>query len=600
MQTNQPSGPRWTPAVSRYLLLAAGLTSIGPVAGEVESELTPLIVAALRMPGDPGTSTSALSALDPRDLERRGVVDLRDALNESPGVIATSTAGQTGAAGSLFIRGTTTADSQLVVDGMRLSDATVPLGNFLAGARLDDLGRIEVLRGPQAAIHGSESVGGVLWLETARGDDRGGRLRVEGGSFDTFEAHLSHGGRSGELSWFAGLGRGSTRNDAFDQEFHRSRAALRFEWTPREEWALGMTFRAIDSRFDYPSAFGANADFLDSALGTIYLDARPTDIWRARVTLGHYQESYDNESSFGNFGTDLERTAVYTDHSVEITDRHRLLAGASFEHTDFANTIGTDVAVDRFGVYLGWQWQPLERLSTDAIVRWQDDQSAGSETTWRAGLAWQLADSTRLRGGVGRAFRTPTFLDLYGTAFGAGNPALEAQTSLGWDLGIEQQLGENHLLAITWFENSIEDRIQSFPTPPVNLPGETPARGLETALAGSWCGGRYGYRLAWTWLDESLQDQPEHTATASLDWRPLEKLSFGVGVTYVDERSYGGEPLDDYLLLRIHGSYRIHKHLTIHARIENLADQDYQLSNIGGTVVEGAGLGAYAGITASF
>ncbi len=572
-----------------------------PATAEIESELDRLVVAALRTPIEPGSTTSTLTSLDPRDLEQRGVVELRDALNESPGVIATSTAGQTGAAGSLFIRGTTTADSQLVVDGMRLSDATVPLGNFLAGARLDDLDRIEILRGPQAAIHGSESIGGVVWLETARGEGNpGGRLRVEGGSFDGFDVHLSHSGRSGDVSWFAGLGRGGTRNDAVDQEYVRSRAALRFEWTPADDVTLGMTFRAIDSRFDFPGFFGPNVDHLDATLGTIYLDARPTEAWRARVTLGHYRESYDNEGFFGNFGTDLERTAVYTDHVIEVTDGHRLLAGASFEHTDFANTIGTDVAVDRLGAYLGWQWQPVDSFVADAVVRWQDDQSYGDEFTWRAGASWEFAEGSRLRGGIGRAFRAPTFLDLYGTAFGVGDPNLRAQTSIGWDIGIEQRIGENHRLAVTWFENSIENRIRSLPTPPVNLPGDTPARGLETAMSGSWCDGLFAYRLAWTWLDESLQDQPEHTATASFDWSPLDRLLLGIGATYVDERSYGGAPLDDYLLLRIYGSYRINDHLTLHGRLENLADTDYQLSNIGGTVVDGAGLGAYAGMTASF
>ncbi len=599
MQPNDSSGRFRTPTTCRLIL--AALPFAGLASGEVESELDALVVSAMRTPSAPGTVTSALTRLDPRELEERGVIDLRDALNESPGVISTSTAGQTGAVGSLFIRGTTTADSQLVVDGIRLSDATAPLGNFLAGARLDDLGRIEVLRGPQAAIHGGESVGGVVWLETARGQgDPRGRLRLEGGSFDSVDAHLSHGGESGAFSWFAGFGHGGTRNDALGQNYDRSRAALRLEWAHSETTQIGVTFRALDSRFDYPGFFGPDTDHLDATLGTVYLVTQPVEAWSARMTAGFYRESYDNDGAFGNYGTDLERWVINTDHVVEIGDCHRLLAGASFEHTDFANTIGTDVAVDRLGAYVGWQWQPLDRFVTDAVVRWQDDESYGDEVTWRVGAAWEPLDGTRLRGGIGRAFRAPTFLDLYGTAFGAGNPNLSPQTSLGWDFGVEQALGRDHAISLTWFENSIEDRIQSSPTPPVNLPGDTPARGLETALSGSWCDGRYGYRLAWTWLDESLQDQPDHTATASFDWRPVEPLLLGIGATYVDQRSYGGRPLDDYLLLRIYGNYRINEFLTLHGRIENLADSSYQLANFAGSIVEGSGLGAYAGITATF
>jgi len=598
LKPSTASAPFRTPTARRGRLVAATLALAGTAPGE--PELEPLVVSALRSPLDASELTSAVTRLDPRDLQRRGILDLRQALNEAPGVIATSTSGQTGAVGSLFIRGTTTADSQLIVDGVRLSDATAPLGNFLSGARVDDLGRIEVLRGPQSAIHGGESVGGVVWLETARGrGEPAGQLRLEGGSFDTLHGFASHAGEQDGFRWFAGLGHDATRNDALGQNFDQSRAALRLEQSLGGDQAVGMTLRLTDSRFDYPN-FGPNIDHLDSALVTLYANHRLHEAWRARTTLGHYRESYDNDGPFGNFATDLDRSVLNSDHVVTLDDCHQLLFGGFFERSDFENTIGTAVERDRLGGYLGWRWQPLDGLVTDAVARWEDDESFGDEWTWRLGASWRALDDTRLRAGVGRAYRAPTFLDLFGTAFGAGNPALSPQTSLGWDLGIEQRLGDNHRLSLTWFENSIEDRIQSFPTPPVNLPGETPTRGLETALDGAWCDGLVRYRLAWTWLDASLQDQPEHVATASLDWRVAERLTLGVGASYVDERSFGGAPLDDYLLLRLYGRYRLSETLEFHARVENLSDQTYELANFTGNPIEGAGLGAFAGIRASF
>lgn len=592
--------PSRLPSLWRSLLVLAPLSSTTTVRAEVESELDPLVVSAFRNPENASRITSAVTLLDPRDLESRGIVSLRDALNESPGVIATSTAAQTGGVGSVFIRGTTTGYSQLVVDGVRLSDATAPLGNFFASASLQDLGRIEVLRGPQSALHGGDSVGGVIWLETARGrGDAEAKLRLEGGSFDTFNGDVSHRGSQGGFSWFASYGYGSTRNDAVQQDFDQSRAALRLEWEQDESLTLGMTFRAVDSRFDYPF-FGPNEDRLDATLVTVYADARLAENWDARFTIGHYQESYDNDSAFGNFGTDLERTVVNTDHVVALGDTHQLLFGGYFERNDFANTIGTDQARDRFGAYLGWQWQPVEGLTLDGAVRWEEDQSFGDEVTWRAGASWQPIAATRVRAGIGRAYRTPTFLDLYGTAFGPGNPVLGPETSIGWDIGVEQQICRSHGISVTWFENQIEDRILTTPLPPINVPGETPTRGLETALRGNWCDGQWSYRLAWTYLGASLQDQPDHVASASVDWRPNERWLFGVGASYVDDRSYGGLPLDDYLLVRLHGSFRVNDHLTLHGRIENLTDTSYQLSNFGGSVVEGAGLGAFGGLTLTF
>ena len=600
MTQHTTSGKNRTTRTSRAIILASALT-LGGISAETIQQLEELIVSAQRMPGEASKTTSAVTPLDPRELEERGVLDLRQALNEVPGVNATSTSGQTGAIGSVFIRGTTTSYSQLVVDGVRLSDSTAALGNFFSGARLDDLGRIEVLRGAQAAIHGGEAVGGVIWLETARGEgDPRTRLRVEGGSFDSLNGFLSHSRKEGPFSWFVGAGYDGTHNDENLQDFDQVRAALRMEWAQSENLTIGMTYRAADSRFQYQN-FGTNTDHTDSELATVYADAQPAPGWLARFTLGRYRESYDNDTEGffgGNFGTDLERTVLSTDHSLEINRHHRLFGGAFLEQSDFSNTIGSDSDEVRYGAHLGWEWSPVESLVTETVIRWEDYADYDDQVTWRIGASWQALEKTRLRAGIGKAFRTPTFLDLYGTAFGAGNPNLNAEESIGWDVGIEQSIGKKHMISATWFENSIDNRIRSNPTPPVNLPGDTPTRGLEFAVNGA-LGESVAYRVAWTWLGASLQDQPDNTATASIDWRPTEKLLLGIGASYVDERSYGGGPLDDYMLLRLHGSYAIRENITLHARVENLADQAYELSRFG-TPIKGAGLGFFAGVTAEF
>jgi vitamin B12 transporter len=599
MPKQNTSAQSRTTRTGRTLIGIAAITLCGHVPAEIENELDTLVVSAWRMPGKVSEATSAVTVLDPRKFEERGILDLRQALNEVPGVIATSTSGQTGAIGSVFMRGTTTSYSQLVVDGMRVSDSTVSLGNFFAAARLDDLGRIEVLRGPQAAIHGGESVGGVIWLETARGEgDPETRLRLEGGSFDSLNGYLSHSGEKDGLSWFVGGGYDGTHNDDDAQDFDQSRAAMRLEWAQSEDLTMGMTFRAVDSRFQY-DYFGMNTDHMDADLATVYANARFAPGWLARFTLGHYTERYDNDNAFGNYGMDLDRTVLSTDHSIAMGEGHTLLAGAFWEYTDFTNTIDTASDEQRYGSHVGWEWKPTDAITTDAVLRWEDYANYDDQVTWRTGGSWQALETTRLRAGIGKAFRTPTLLDLYGTAFGAGNPNLAAEESIGWDIGVEQGIAENHRVSLTYFENSIENRVQSFPTPPVNLPGSTPTRGLEFAAEGdlSEC---VGYRLSWTWLGASLQDQPDNTATASIEWRPTEKLLLGCGASYVDERSYGGDPLDEYLLLRVHASYQLNEKVTLHARIENLADQDYELSRFYGDSIKGAGFGVFTGLTATF
>lgn len=585
---------------------ALGLASVvlcGSLTAEVEGELDQLIVSAWRMPGDISRITSAVMVLDAEEMEKMGILDIKDALDRIPGVIATSTGGQTGASGAVLIRGTTSSYSQLVVDGIRVSDSTSPMGNFLSGARVNDFSRIEVIRGPQAAIHGGESVGGVIWMETARGSgEPEAYLRTEVGSFGSHQVFGSNSGEKNGFSWYLGGGHEHTDNDAPDESYDLIRSSMRLEWAQTKDLTLGMTYRGQDSEFQY-DFFGINIDYVDTNLVTAYANARLAPGWNSNVVMGLYKESFDNDTSFGNYGADLERVVLSTDQSVEISEAYTLLLGGFVEHTDYSNTLNTVSDEYRYGGHLGMQWTPTDRFTADAVVRWEDYVNYSDQVTWRVGGGWQALEKTKLRAGLGKAFRTPTLLDLYGTTIGLGNPNLEAEQSLGWDLGVEQELSEHHRVSITYFENSIENQIQStfvFPLspPPVNLPGATRTRGVEFAANGE-ISENVDYLVSWTWLGDSLQDQPENTATASIQYRPMEKLLLGFGANYVDTRSYGGAPLEDYFILRAHASYQLNDHVTVHARVENLANENYELANFG-KPINGAGLGFFTGITATF
>jgi len=565
-------------------------------AQEKVTELEAMIVSATRVPQKAATVTSSVTVLDPEELENQGILQIRDALNASPGVISTSTGGQTGAVGSLFIRGTTTAYSQVVVDGMRLSDSTAPLGNVLSSSRTYDVGNIEILRGPQGAIYGGESIGGVLWMETPRGTGTpGGAVTLEAGSFDTISGHAKFQGEVGDLSYYLSGGYEETDNDGPNQSFHQGNTALRVEGKIDQVWTVGTTFRGVDAFYENS---GNSEDHLDSALGTVYASGRISEIWTAHFHVGYQQEFYDSDSAYGNYGTDMRAGSVSTDHEIKLADNVRLLAGAYAHESSFENTIGTDTSRDRYGAHAAVEWDVIENLTTSAAVRWEDYDAYGDETTWRVGSIYTVEQTgTSFRGGIGTSFRSPSYLDLFGSSYGAGNPDLKAESSLGWDLGIAQKIGAHHSVEVTWFHNKITDQIQAYPTPPINVSGDTTTEGLEVALRGSWLDSVLSYRLAYTYLHESLSDQPRNAATAALDWKPTTKSLLGVGATHLSDHSWGGDALESYTVARFYGSYQITDHVKIHARVENAFDEEYQLASFYGSTVQGAGTGVYAGIT---
>jgi vitamin B12 transporter len=602
IKQNEPRrGNRWS-VIACIALSSSAAWADEPQKPEAapEKQWEPMVVSALRVPREASTVTSAVTVLDPDIMVGEGILTLRDALNASPGVISTSTAGQAGAIGSLFIRGTRSIDSQVVVDGMRFSDSNSPMGNFLASGRTFTLGRVELLRGPQGAMYGGDSTGGVLWMETPRGcGPHSGSLMVEGGSFDSLATYGRFQGSEGSFSYHLSGGYEETQNDGPAMDFDQSSTALRVENIVNDIWTVGGTFRMVDS---YYNNMGASDDYFDAVLGTVYAQAKVSEDWTAWFRAGYMQDSYDSDSAFGNFGTDAESFSISTDHEIVLTDDLRLLTGAFFHETDFSNTIGVDDSRSRFGGHAVLEWDSHESLTHHAALRWEDYDEFGDEWTWRLGSLWRAGDTGfALRGSAGTSFRPPSFLDLYGSSFGAGNPALDPESGLGWDFGFTQKLGENHDLEVTWFRNLITDSILANPTPPVNLAGTQATDGVEMGLRGLWDDPRVGYRLAWTYLHESLSDQPRNAVTGSVDWKPVEKLQLGAGATHFSSHSWGGDELGGYVVARLFGSYQITDSLKFHARVENVLDEEYELSSytFGAvtSVTPGAGTGVYCGLT---
>ena len=581
------------PALAGLCLLPVQ-SAFAETTNQEKTKLDPLIVSALRVPREASTVTSSVTSLDPEQLETSGILQLRVALNAAPGVISTSTGGETGALGSVFIRGTTTNYSQIVIDGMRLSDSSTPLGNILSAARTTDIGKLEVLRGPQGAIYGGESIGGVLWMETPRGSgDPNGSATIEAGSFNSFSGRAKAAGEVGKINYYVSSSYEQTDNDAPNQHFDQSSAALRVEGQVDPVWTLGTTFRANDS---YYENLGNSDDHLDASLTTLYATGKFSDVWTGRFLAGYHQEFYDSDSSFGNYGSDLRDASVSIDQEIKLSDNVRLLAGAYGHRSNYESTIGADEERDRFGVHSALEWDATDKLTTTAALRWEDYEAYGDEVTWRLGAIHEIVSSTSIRGGIGTSFRSPTYLDLFGSSFGVGNPNLEAESATGWDIGITHKI-LGHQLEATWFENHIQDQIQSFPTPPVNLAGETRTQGAEFALRGAALEEAVSYRVAWTWLHESLKDQPRNAATASLDWKATEKSLIGIGATHLASHSWGGDPIDAYTVARFYGSYQLTEKVKLNARVENAFDADYELSNFYGDPIKGAGAGVYAGVT---
>ena len=602
-------------------IAAFELVGAGWAAGRPEArELPEVTVVANRVETPLGKVGSAFSSLEVEMLEGRGVVTLEEALRHVPGTGIGSEGGQRGSISALRLRGSESDHTLLLIDGMRVTDANVTPFNLLGSETLLGYSQVHVLRGPQSALYGSEAIGGVVSLDTRVGSGEG-RQRIFGemGSFGTLRGGAELQGEFNGVRWYAGGSLERTSNDRPFNDFEQSQAALRVETDLSADTVAGLTARSWMSEFENPGStapFASRAvDERDAYLLTGYVDHVFSDHLRSRVVAGYYREDFEERGLFP-FESEAEKVSLDLRNVVSWGDQHETVAGGLLEWSSFRST-GTPVDEDGWlsGLYLNHLWQPFDpdahpelgELTLSLGGRWEHLERWDDVFTWRTTGSWRTpVDGVRLHGSYGTGFRAPSYFELYGAipAFNfVGNPDLKAERSRGWDAGVEWKPSEGLVLDVTWFQNRIEDLIDFTP---VNV-GKATTRGIEVSAAGNLFSDWLSWRGSFTWLDASddttglqLVRRARHRASIDLQAEPLEGLVVGVGGTYADgvvDNDFSVFPalrkqLDEIILLRAYGRYDLTERVSVHARIENMLDLDYEeVANY-----PGRGLGAYGGV----
>ncbi len=577
-------------------------------------ELGDSTVIARRASQLPSTTTSKLYSLEPDALRSIGILDLTDALEQLPGVTISSSS-QPGAIQGIRLRGLRPQDTQLRVDGVRFTRRLGNLDTFVGSSQMTGLSKVELLQGSQAALFGGGSNGGVVNLTTQRGQaGMKKRSTLEAGSFNSLSLENVQGGRWKNLSYYLATKYQTTNNDTygdnseaggFDNDSVRVNTALRLGYDLREDLALGLTVRASNSKYETPQ-FGGSTTESQFYLSTLYADYQVTDKLRSKLTLSYLLENTEFGGSFGGSESNYDQFGISLENAYQYSGSANISFGAEYENQDYSGFGTPNGRKDHYtAAYLNHGYD-LENLTLDVGVRFENYHSFGSHTSWKTGARYEFnKKKTHLRANIATGFNTPNFLQLYSPfSFGvAGNPNLDPETSLGWDIGIEHEINANHTTSVTFFETEIEDAIQSDFTSELyqNISGKSKASGIEAALYGDITT-QISYKLNYTWLDKSFAGQPEQQVNAQVVFSPNEKLQFGFGAKYLDQRTFGGpNKLSDAFIVRAFGSYQLNEYIKLHGRIENLTDTSYSHADFsdsfGSNDFPARRLGAFAGIT---
>lgn len=599
-----------------FIALCALLFTAAPLWAEVV-KMDPVVVTATRTSTPLSQVASSVTIITAEEIEAKQQPLVVDVLRSVPGVYVARSGGPGGTT-SIYLRGTDNKHTLVMIDGVELGDpssagATVNLTNLAA----INIERIEVVRGAQSVLYGSDAIGGVINIITKKGNKKPtGFASIEGGSFNTWigKGGFSVASEAGHLSFAVA----NSRSDGFssanenngnteDDGYKNTSFSLNGGARTSDLLEINLSANYSDAEYDMDGfAWGVGPVDADETAFTNTFTGHLEGVFhllqdRWQLQLGSSLTKIDRDYPDSSWAKayDGKKTKFELGNSFTLNEQHTLVFGTETE----TETAETDTGIDEDATTNAFYLQDefiAGSFNATVGIRHDRHDDFGSETTWRISSGYSMATTgTRLKGSVGTGFKAPSLYQLFDSYY--GNQNLKAETSLGYDFGIEQGLFDHSLIfQVTWFHNDIDDYIQWDPTGYQNT-GSITTQGIETSLE-LYPAEFIDLRLNYTYTDSEDKDgnrllrRPLHTGNFDLNFHFLEDKMVNVNILYIGERDDSNETLDDYILVNLAASHQITDNLKGFVRVDNLFDEEYEEVSGYGT----AGLSGYAGVKLSF
>lgn len=605
--------------------------AVEPQVGEVEL-LEHIVVTATRTPTPSQNVGSDVTVITAEDIAQRQRMSVLDILRGVPGLNVVQSGGF-GQQTSVFLRGANSNHTLVLIDGVEANDPSNPSGFFnFANLLVDNIERIEVLRGPQSTLYGSDAIGGVINIITKKGQGKPhATARVQGGSFGTFKVM---GGISGGSELFnysvtgsrlesSGISAADSRRGNSEEDgYHNTTVTSRLGLTPGSHFAFDFTLRYQD---DYTEIDGSTVDAMgrfspiddpNAVLNAQQLytrgqgrltafDGQWEQILAVSFTKYHRvnEDQPDPNNPFPFPGAfDGEKVKVAWRNNLRFVKNHLLTFGIATEVERMeVESPGSNLprkGVRTTGYYLQDQWSLWDKLFITGGVRLDDHSRFGAQVTERVTAALVLDRfGTKFRGSYGTGFKAPSLSQLFddrfnsivkGVKFEFNNPNLGPEESESWDIGIRQFLWDKRLsLDVTYFNNELTHLIQFQQVDPdkfqlINI-AAAQVTGWEvvitlTPFEGLTLQGDYTEMQAKNkQTEEFLVRRPQHKAAFNANYQFLDKGNAHFQVLYVGNRQdVGNIRLPGYVLANLAISYNINENFQLFARVNNLWDAQYQ------------------------
>ena len=569
------------------------LSGVAPLHAQTDEifVLDEIVVSASLEETERSRTGATVTVVTQEELRESGETRVIEYLDRLPGVSASGNGG-VGSRATLRLRGLPGRYVPVYIDGIDVTDPSSTQTAFNWGdLTTSGISRIEVLTGSQSALYGSEAIGGVINITTTRATELGTHYTagIEAGSYDTLRAELgvTSKGERGELAFNLshintnGFSAADENAGNTEADGHES-TALTFSgaYQATDTLKLGFTLLYQDSETEqdggFPVADAAGQAFVTRKAGRVYAEI-DGDVVDHSFSLSHSRTDRFFPVGFSqNFQGD--RTEATYQGSTSFNDV-KLAFGTSYTKEEFS-VDAVSGSYDIASLFGEAQYAVNDAVDISLSLRHDEHSEYGSNTTGRLALAWRATPDTVVRASAATGFRAPSLYELFGPF---GDPTLQPETSLSFELGVEQKIAGGSVRA-TVFHTEIDDLIGFAGGTYAQVPGTSVTRGIELAAALPISDradffGSYTYTNAEDQAGNQLVRVPEHDLVLGLEaelggnWRG--QVSFNHVAGRADD---GGMAMGDYSLVNASVTYDISDNAEAYLRVENLLDEEYQTS----------------------
>lgn len=573
--------------------LSASVAQAQTTSGEAPEEI---IVAANRLEQSLSTVLAATTVMNKETIRQSSAQNLAGLLAGVPGMQFATSGGQ-GAQTSLFMRGTESDHTLILVDGVQMTTNSGPAGR-LEFIPLDQIERVEIVRGPRSSVYGSEAIGGVVNIITKPDvqDNFSGTASLMAGSENSSNANFGLQGRVGKTSLSLNASRRETdgidnseRGSSDDDGYENDSFSLSLSHHFNERVSLTSSYSNFDAQSDYDDGVVST----DSRQFASTVTASLTENWESSLMLELFEEDSFDDGAFGVSDSSTENKKLSWQNTYSFDTSSLFSFGVDHQEQELRyatfGALQTDTSRDNEGVYAVYI-REKGAMDFTLSLRNDDNERFGNHSTGSVAIGRDFGESVRGWVSFGTAFKAPNLIDLYvnfPSFFFFGNPNLEPETAQSLELSLQADV-----LGATWqfnlFRNDIDDLISSDATF-TSLANIEKARidGLEATVSSTLAG--WHLNAALTLLDHEnrntgvdLLRRPEQTLSVNIA-RGFGALDLTLNLLAqsehldIDPLSFGGSSVGGYGMVNLVAGYRFSQDFDLRLRIGNLLDKQYQI-----------------------